>query len=359
MKAAICYAFGQPLVVEEVTLDPPGAGEVEVTVAACAICHSDLHWIRGHWGGATPLVAGHEAAGTVSAVGPGVSGVGPGDHVVVYLRRACGQCFYCQRGQPFLCEGKFRLDGESPLRNAGGARLVQGLRTAAFAERVLVHQSQVIKVPSDLPLDRACLLACGVATGVGAALNTVRVEAGSNVAVIGAGGVGLNTLQGCRLAGAGRLIALDVSDEKLAAARVFGATDGVNVTRQAAVEAVLALTEGRGVDYAFVAVGSSKAIVQASRMTRRGGTTVIVGMPGNNDAEVTLNAHDLTESRRVVGSLMGSTTPWADIPRLAEQYRQGQLLLDELISQRYPLERINEAVEGLERGAARRNIIVF
>lgn len=359
MKAAICYDFGQPLAVEDVTLDPLQQDEVEVQVAACAVCHSDLHWLRGDWGGETPLVAGHEAAGVVSAIGPEVAGLKPGDHVVVYLRRSCGRCFFCRRAQPFLCEAQFRLDRESPLRNANGMRLVQGLRTAAFAERVLIHQSQAIKIPEDLPLDRACLLACGVVTGVGAVINTARVEPGSSVAVLGAGGVGLNSLQGARLAGADLIIAVDRFDHKLEAARRFGATHVINAAREDAVAAVLALTEGRGVDYAFATVGSAAAIVQASRMTRRGGATVVVGMPANREAEVLINTHHLTEGRRLIGSLMGSTRPAVDIPRLADAYQQGHLLLDELISQRYALEDINAALDSLERGAALRNVIVF
>ncbi|MDW8327586.1 MAG: Zn-dependent alcohol dehydrogenase [Anaerolineales bacterium] len=359
MKAAVCYNFGRPLVVEEVTLEPPQQDEVEVQIAACAICHSDLHWLRGDWGGETPLVAGHEAAGVVSTVGPGVNGLQSGDHVVVYLRRSCGRCFFCTRAQPYLCEAQFRLDRESPLRNAGGVRLVQGLRTAAFAERVLIHKSQAIKIPTDLPLDRACLLACGVVTGLGAVTNTARVEPGSSVAVLGVGGVGLNSVQGARLVGAEPIIAIDRLDSKLEIARRFGATHVINAVREDAVAAVLALTEGRGVDYAFAAVGSAEAIVQAGRMTRRGGATVVVGMPANREAEVMVNTHHLTEGRRLIGSLMGSTQPAVDIPRLVETYRQGHLLLDELISQRYALEDINVALDSLERGAALRNVIVF
>lgn len=218
---------------------------------------------------------------------------------------------------------------------------------------------QAIKIPTDLPLDRACLLACGVVTGLGAVTNTARVEPGSSVAVLGVGGVGLNSVQGARLVGAEPIIAIDRLDSKLEIARRFGATHVINAVREDAVAAVLALTEGRGVDYAFAAVGSAEAIVQAGRMTRRGGATVVVGMPANREAEVMVNTHHLTEGRRLIGSLMGSTQPAVDIPRLVETYRQGHLLLDELISQRYALEDINVALDSLERGAALRNVIVF
>jgi Zn-dependent alcohol dehydrogenase len=359
MKAAVCYEFGAPLVIEDLALDPPRQGEVKVAIAACAICHSDLSWVRGRWGGQTPLVAGHEAAGVVAEVGPGVSGVRPGDRVVVYLRRTCGRCHFCLRGRPYHCEGQVALDRESRLRNSQGRPVVQALRTAAFAEWAIVDQSQVIPIPDELPLDRACLLACGVVTGVGATLNTVTVEPGSNVVVVGTGGVGLNCIQGAFLAGAARIIAVDVRATKLEAARQFGATHTIHAAGQDLTSAVRDLTDGRGADYVFVAVGNSRAISQASHLTAKGGVTVVVGMPGDNDVDITLNAHLLTEGRTVVGSLVGSTRPGVDIPRLAEWYRQGRLKLDELITARYPLERINEALEAMERGEALRNVIIL
>jgi len=359
MRAAICYEFGKPLVVEEIEIDSPQAGEVLVKTTACAICHSDIHRIRGDWGGSTPIVVGHEGAGIVSQVGAGVTNVQPGNHVVVSLLRSCGRCFYCTIGRPYNCEGKFPLDGTGRLRNKEGVTLIHGLHTAGFAETLLVDQSQVVKVPDDMPLDRACLLACGVVTGLGAVVNTVQVETGSSVVVIGTGGVGLNSVQGAVLSGAARILAVDMLDNKLEAARRFGATHTINAKNEDAVAAVLATTEGRGAEYAFVTVGSSRAISQASRMIRQGGTVVVVGMPSNQDAEFALNAHDLTYGRTVTGSPMGSTRLSVDVPRLVELYRQGRLKLDELITDRYPLDRINEAIESTERGEALRNVIVF
>ncbi len=359
MKAAVCYEFGKPLVVEEVEIDPPQMGEVKVKIVACAICHSDVHLIRGDWGGETPIVAGHEAAGIITEVGSGVTNVQPGDQVVVSLLRSCGRCFYCTIGRPYNCEAEFPLDRESRLRSKDGVTLVHGIYTAAFAEYTIVEQSQVVKVPEGLPLDRACLLACGVITGLGAVVNTVQVETGSSVVVIGTGGVGLNSVQGAVLSGAAKIIAVDLLDHKLEAARLFGATHTINAMHQDAVAAVLALTEGRGADYAFVTVGSSTAITQASRLIRKGGTTVVVGMPADADAEFTLNAHHLTYGRTVMGSLMGSTRLSVDVPRLVELYQQGRLKLDELITDRYPLEKINEAIGSMERGEALRNVIVF
>ena len=279
MKAAVCYEFGQPLVVEEVSIDPPQAGEVKVRMAAVAICHSDVHLVRGEWGGDLPTVAGHEAAGVIEDVGPGVTRVQPGDHVVVSLLRQCGHCFQCTRGAPYLCEGTFALDTESRLHNRQGSALHHGIRTAAFAEYAIVDQTQVVPVPDSLPLDRMALLACGVITGLGAVVNTAQVETGSSVVVIGTGGVGLNAIQGAVLRGAERIIAVDLLDNKLEAARQFGATHTVNASREDPVAAVREWTAGRGADYAFTTVGNVDAGNQAFQMTRPGGTAVIVGLP--------------------------------------------------------------------------------
>ena len=198
MKAAVCYEFGKPLVVEEVKIDPPRAGEVKVGMVATAICHSDIHLIKGDWGGELPVIAGHEAAGIVEEVDESVTRVKPGDHVVVSLLRACGRCFYCTTGSPYICEDVYLLDTESPLHTIQGEPIHHGIRTAAFAEYTIVDHSQVVQIPKEFPLDRAALLACGVITGVGAVTNTAQVEPNSSVVVIGAGGVGLNAVQGAR-----------------------------------------------------------------------------------------------------------------------------------------------------------------
>ena len=199
MKAAICYEFGQPLVIEEINIDPPQAGEVKVKLAACAICHSDIHYMEGAWGGVLPALYGHEAAGVVAEIGPQVSRVKPGDQVVVTLIRSCGRCYFCTQGQPHLCEGDFALDHETRLHTSDGRPVHQGMRTGAFAEFVVVDQSQVVPVCVEMPLESASLLACGVITGLGAVTNTARVPAGSSVVVVGAGGVGFNSVQGAFL----------------------------------------------------------------------------------------------------------------------------------------------------------------
>lgn len=359
MKAAVCYEFGKPLVVEDVEIDPPRSGEVKVRIAACAICHSDVHVVRGEWGGAPPVVAGHEAAGVIDEVGPDVTRVQPGDHVIVTLIRSCGRCVDCAIGRPFNCATAFPIDSEGRLRNKDGVALAHGLNTAAFAEYAIVDQSQVAKVPDTLPLDSASLLACGVITGLGSVTNTAKVESGSQVAIIGVGGVGLNAIQGAVLSGASRIIAVDLLDNKLEAARTFGATHTVNARTEDVVAAVRAQTGGRGVDYAFATVGSSAAMGQAIEMVNAGGAAVIVGLPSRDQATFAVDAHHMVDDRRIMGSNMGSTRLVVDIPRLVDLYREGRLKLEELISGRYPLDRINEAIASMERGEALRNVIVF
>jgi len=360
MKAAVCYEFGKPLTIEELELDPPQKGEVKVQIAATAICHSDIHAIRGEGSGNVPVVAGHEAAGIVEEVGESVSLTEPGDRVVVCLLRSCGRCFYCTLGLPHLCEGEFALNKESRLRNRRGEVIHQGMRTAAFAEYCIVDQSQVVRVPENMPLDRAALLACGVITGLGAVVNTAQVEPGSSVVVIGTGGVGLNAVQGALLAGAHPIIAIDLLDNKLKAARAFGATHTLNAVEQEGTEkAVKDLTSGRGADYVFVTVGSAAAVAQALTLSRRRGSVIIVGLPAPG-ATVSFQVSQFVRGeQRIIGSFMGSTRLGVSVPRLIDLYQHGRLKLDELITARYPLERINEAIEAVEKGQALRNVIVF
>ena len=361
MKAAVCHAFGEPLRIEEVELRRPGTGEVSVRLAACAICHSDVAFMQGAWGDELPAVYGHEAAGVVDEVGDGVREVAAGDHVVVTLVRSCGRCAQCLRGQPALCEQlwEFPLSKSSPLTGADGVPIHQGLRTGAFAERVTVDVSQVVSVPPDVSLEAASLLACGVVTGVGAVVNTARVEVGSTVVVFGTGGVGLNVVQGAVLAGAQLIVAVDLLDHKLEAAARFGATHTLNPALDDVVAEVLQLTDGRGADYAFDASAAIPAIEQGAKLIRRGGTLVLVGIPPTG-ASVQFDAVAIADGAlRILGSKMGSVRPQLDIPDLVALYRQGRLKLDELISERYPLERINEAVASADRGEALRPLITF
>ncbi len=359
MKAAVCYEFGQPLVIEDIDLAAPHTGEVRVKLAACAICHSDILYADGAWGGQLPAVYGHEAAGVVAEVGPGVAGVSAGDHVVVTLVRSCGHCHYCAQGKQVACETTFPLDRESPLSMPDGASLTHGLRTGAFAEEVVVDQSQVVPIPQDVPLDSASLLACGVITGFGAVVNTAAVLPYSTVAVIGTGGVGLNSIQGAALSGASTIIAIDLLDQKLEAAKRFGATHGVNAAREDVAAAVKQATGGRGADYVFVAVGAKQAIDQSYSLIGKGGAVVLVGMTAD-DVKTELSPLELANnSQRILGSKMGSSRIQVDIPHLVSLYRQGRLKLDELISGRFPLDEINEAIAGVRKGEALRNVVVF
>ncbi|CAN5505168.1 zinc-dependent alcohol dehydrogenase family protein [soil metagenome] len=369
MKAAICYTYGDPLVVEDIELAPPKAGEVRVQLAAAAICHSDVHLIRGDWRQDFPVmsgeqtvgvVAGHEASGIVEEIGPGVTLVEPGDHVVVTLMRSCGRCFFCATGQTHLCEGDYALNDETRMRTKDGRPLFQGLRTSAFADQTVVDQSQLVPIPKEIPLESAALIACGVITGLGAVVNTAKVPPGSSVVVIGCGGVGLNSVQGAKLSGAHPIIAIDLLDNKLDAARKFGATHTINASNESdPAGAVRELTHGRGADYAFVTVGDARPVTDAIEMVRRGGEVTMVGIP---EAEATVPLSipgSVGKEIRLMGSVMGSTRLSVDVPRLVDLYQGDRLLLDELITNRYPLEEINEAIESMERGEALRNVIVF
>lgn len=359
MKAAVCSEFGEPLVVEEIDIDPPQLGEVKVKLAATAICHSDVSLVRGEWGGKVPLVAGHESAGIIADVGQGVADLQPGDHVVVSLLRSCGRCSDCVNGAPHRCSGSFALDSNSRLHDKHGQSIQHGLHTASFAEYTVVDGSQCVKIPHDVPLESAALLGCCVITGLGAVTNTAKVTPGSSLAVIGVGGVGLNSIQGAVLTEARMIIAVDQVEDKLAAARTFGATHTVNAATEEPVSAVRALTDGMGVEYAFVTVGDVAAINQAFKMVRRGGGVVAIGLP-EASATVSLRVHSLVGGeRRILGSFMGSANLSVDVPKLIEFYQRGRLKLDELITKRYPLEQINEAIAAMEGGRALRNVIVF
>ena len=356
IRAAICHEFGQPLTVETVELRAPGPGEVEVTLDACAICHSDLTYIDGGWGGALPAVYGHEAAGTVSAVGTGVEGFETGSKVLVTLIRSCGRCPTCAGGRPVLCTNP-AMPG-SPLSMADGGTLEQGLKTAAFAERVVVEQSQLAPLPDGVPMEAAALLSCGVITGIGAAVNTARIRPGEVVVVIGAGGVGLNAIQGARLAGAARIIAVDTLPEKLDAAKQFGATDGILASDPKPWSAAKKIA-GRGADAVLVTVGAIPVYDTAARYLGPGGRLVAVGMPHSGATSTYEPVILAATGQRLEGSLMGDTVLVRDIPWLADLYLQGRLQLDELISGRWTLDQINEAIADTRTGAARRNVIVF
>lgn len=358
IKAAVCHEFNAPLVIEEVELAPPGAGEVEVEIEACAICHSDLSFMDGGWGGTLPAVYGHEAAGRISALGAGVDGYAVGDAVLVTLIRSCGTCAPCASGQPVQCGTAYDRDA-GPLRTVEGGVLQHGLACGAFAEKAVVHRSQIARIPEDMPMDAASLLSCGVITGMGAVINTAKVRPGSSVVVIGAGGVGLNAIQGARIAGAARVIAMDLLPEKLEVAKEFGATDGVLVSAEKPWNEIARITEGRMADAVFVSVGAIAAFEQAPRYLAAGGDMYIVGMPHSGAMAqyepVILGAL----GQGFKGTKMGDTVLARDIPWMVDMYQQGRLKLDELISGRWRLEEINEAIADTRTGAARRNVVLF
>mgnify|MGYP005989452573 CR=1 FL=1 len=357
IKAAVCHEFGQPLTIEHVVLRAPEMAEVEVTLDAVAICHSDISFAEGAWAGTLPAVFGHEAAGRVSALGPGVGGFAIGDAVVVTLIRACGVCPSCAGGKPTICETPYNGD-TGPLSTKDGGVLHQAMATGGFAEKVVVDKSQIVKISEDIPMDVASLISCGVITGVGAVVNAAAVRAGQDVVVIGAGGVGLNAIQGARIAGARRIVAVDTTAEKLEVAMEFGATDGILATDpkpwSAARRAI-----GRGADAVIVTVGAIPAYDTAPRYLAGGGRVVMVGMPHSGAKSSYEPVIFAATSQGLVGSKMGDAVIQRDIPWMADLYLQGRLKLDELISGRWTLEQINEAIADTKSGSARRNVIIF
>lgn len=358
MKAAVCWEQGKPLTIEDLTLAPPQTGEVKVRISACAICQSDIHFLDGGWSDIVPVVYGHEAAGTVEEVGSGVLNVKPGDRVIVSLIRSCGECPSCKADAGYLCVEGHPLDDGHHMRTSKGQVVRAGLHTGAFAEEVIVDQSQVVPVLPDMPMASASLLACGVITGFGAVKHTANMRKGASAVVIGTGGVGLNCIQGAHIGEAEQLIAVDLSEEKLTAAKEFGATHSVNPLKDDAVEAVKTLTNG-GADYVFVAAGAQKALEQGIEMLGRGGTVVLVGMPGE-DVKLAVDPVDIAASgKRILGSKMGSTNLERDIPELLTHYQSGRLKLDELISSTLPLSQINEAINESRAGHGLRNVVMM
>jgi S-(hydroxymethyl)glutathione dehydrogenase/alcohol dehydrogenase len=361
-KAALLFEAGQPLVVQEVDLEEPRAGEVLVRVAAAGVCHSDLHYMKGEWAIPKPAVLGHEGSGIVERVGPGVTRVKPGDHCVLIFRPNCGTCYYCTIGRPALCTGRASAPGtmfDGTTRFTLDGQPVSHLaRVACFAEYTVMAEEQLLPIPKEIPLDRAALVGCAVMTGVGAAMNTVRVEPGSAVVVIGCGGVGLNVVQGARMLNAGQIIAVDLLDNKLEYALDFGATHVINAKEEEPVKRIREITGG-GADYAFDAIGSARTVQQAFECVRIGGTAIEVGIaPQGQMAQIDAWALAMME-KTLKGSFYGSARPRVDMTRLLDLYQQGRLKLDELISRTYTLDEINEGFDLLQSGSVARGVIVM
>ena len=356
MKAAVCYEYGKPLVIEDINLDSPGKDEVKIKLGATAICHSDIHGLKGELGMPLPIIGGHESAGYVQEVGANVTNVKVGDMVVASLIQSCGECPNCVSGLPFLCERKAQLNTVAHCHNKAGQVLNRFGQVAGFAEFAITHKSQVVVVPKDMPVDVASLLACGVITGFGAVVNRAKVPALSSVVVIGIGGVGLNSLQDAVISGANPIIAVDVLDNKLAASKSFGATHTINAKNEDPIQAVKKILP-RGADYVFVTVGSGAAMRQAISMLGPRGTAVAVGLSRENFS--TTNMELIGGEKTLTGTFMGATRLSVDIPKLVALYQTGRLKLTELITGRYPLEKINEAIESTVKGEALRNVIMF
>ncbi len=363
MKAAVLTGVGAPLeVFDDIEVAPPGPGEVRVRMEASGVCHSDLSVQNGTIPQPAPIVLGHEGAGVVEEIGEGVTTVAPGDHVVLSFVPRCGECEQCLRGQPFLCDkagataGGSLLDGTTRL-TSGGAPVFQMAALGTYGQIAIVPEISTVKIPTDVPLKVAALIGCGVLTGVGAALNTANIREGDTVAVIGCGGVGLNIIQGARIAGASRIIAIDKFASKLDMAKQFGATDVVNPDDGDAVGQVMALTQ-KGVHVAFEAIGLEPTIMQAINMTRSGGEAVIVGVP-RMDVMLTMNAAFtfLYQAKTIKGCWYGSADVHRDVPKLIQLWQDGELKLEELISREITVHEVNEAFAAMESGEVARSVI--
>ncbi len=360
MRAAVLKTIPGQLDLDDVVIGEPGPGEVLVRTAAAGLCHSDLHFMTGAYPYPTPTVLGHESAGVVEAIGPGVTHVEEGDHVISCLSVFCGKCEFCLSGRPNLCakQGLTRdFTGPQRLSMSDGSMCHQFLHLSSFAEHMLVHENALVKIRKDMPLDRAALIGCSVTTGLGAVFRTAAVPATSTVAVIGCGGVGLNAVQGAAIAGASRVIAVDMNETKLEFAKQFGATDVVNASQTDAVSAVQSLTGG-GVEYSFEAIGLKATAEQAWQMRCAGGTATVVGMiPIGQSVE--LNGFDFLSEKKIQGSNMGSNRFRFDMPRYVDLYMDGKLKLDELVSARIGLDDVNDGFDAMKTGEIARSVIVF
>ncbi|MCZ6545189.1 MAG: Zn-dependent alcohol dehydrogenase [Chloroflexi bacterium] len=355
MKAAILHGANEPLTVEEIDVIDPRPTEVLVRTSVSGVCHSDLHFVDGSWKIPMPVVLGHEAAGVVEKVGESVSYVQPGDHVIMSFRPFCGSCTYCLSGRPNLCNDAAQAAMSAGRLSWDGKSVTQFASVASFSEYMLTTESGVLKIPEDFPMAEAALIGCGVMTGVGAALYTARVPGGAVTVVIGCGGVGLNVIQGLRVAGASRIIAVDVLDNKLEMATNFGATDTINANETDPVQAVKDLT-GDGIEYAFEAIGNVNAARQAFDMVQAGGTAVIVGMMPMG-SEISVPGPAFLQEKKMIGCMYGSTRFREHMPKLIDLYRQGKLDLSGLVTKRFPLDQVNEAFTAMQNGEVARSVL--
>jgi S-(hydroxymethyl)glutathione dehydrogenase/alcohol dehydrogenase len=363
-EAAILWRPGEPVEIREVELAPPREGEVLVEIAACGVCHSDLHVVEGTLPEPLPLVLGHEASGRVQAVGPGVESLEPGDHVVLALVPACGTCAECVRGRPNFCQVGASMaatgtlaDGTSRL-SLNGTALHHFNSVSSFAGHAVVPESVAVRIRDDVALDTVALVGCAVLTGCGAVLNTAEVGEGASVAVWGCGGVGLNVVQGARLARAAQIVAIDTRPDKLELARTLGATDVVEAAPGVDVVAAVRDLTGGGLDYAFEAIGTEPTIQQAWEAAGPRGTVVVIGILSKGKT-LTIDPWQFFSEKTLRGSFLGSARVREDIPRLVDLYASGDLRLDELVDRRIPLSELPEAFERLRAGEGLRQLVVF
>jgi S-(hydroxymethyl)glutathione dehydrogenase / alcohol dehydrogenase len=360
MKAAVFHGPHQPLTIEQVDIDDPQDREVLVRTAASGVCHSDLHFVEGLYPHPAPAILGHEAAGVVEKVGKAVTYLKPGDHVISCPSVFCGYCPDCMSGHPNRCSNRVatqRPKDAKPRLSQGGKPVRQFADLSTYAEKMLLHENALVKITNEMPLDRAALIGCGVTTGVGAVLNTAKIEPGSTVAVFGCGGVGLSAIQGARIAGARKIIAVDQFESKLAMAKRFGATDTIDASNADAVDAIKSMTDG-GVDYSFEAVGVKRLAEQCFECIKPGGTATIIGMiPVGQKVE--LEGSKFLTERKMQGTMMGGNRFRIDMPRYIDFYLQKRLNLDDMISKRGKLEDVNEAFRAMKAGEVARTVLMF
>jgi S-(hydroxymethyl)glutathione dehydrogenase/alcohol dehydrogenase len=366
-KAAVMTGIDQPLEIrEDIEVEAPRAGEIKVRMAASGVCHSDLSMQNGTMMAATPIVLGHEGAGVVEEIGDGVTSVKPGDRVVISWVPQCGECFFCTRDQGYLCERASAalatgglLDGTTRMTSQG-APLFQMAASGTFSETTIIPEIGAVKLDDDIDMRVAALIGCGVLTGTGAALNTAKINKGDTVAVVGCGGVGLNVIQGARIAGAGEIIAVDMNETKLQMAKEFGATASVNASQTDPVGQVMEMTGQRGADVAFEVIGLQQTIDQTITMVRRGGQAILVGVP-KMDAMVSVPAFFgvVLAEKTIKGCWYGSSNVQKDVPKLVSLYKSGQLKLDELISRTITLDEVNEAFDAMKTGEVARSVIQY
>ena len=366
-KAAVLTALDTPLEIHDIEVESPHANEVKIRMGASGVCHSDVSMQNGTLMGAAPIVLGHEGAGVIEEVGEGVTDLKPGDHVVVSWVPQCGECFFCLRGQGELCKAADPalasgglLDSTTRFTWKDGQPLFQMAASGTFSEFSIIPATGAVKIPDDLDMKVAALIGCGVLTGVGAALNTASIAKGDTVAVVGCGGVGLNVIQGARIAGAENIIAIDMNETKLQMAKEFGATASVNASQTNPVSEVMSMTEERGADVAFEVIGLGPTIDQTIQMTRRGGQAILVGVP-SMDVMVTVPAFLglVLQEKTIKGCWYGSSNVQKDVPKLVDLYQKGELKLDELISREISLDQVNEAFDAMKTGEVARSVIVY